>query len=339
MTHYTSDSGSQRHGGTQGPSFAYSYTYDPAGNRLYSSGPSLGTAQQLSYNALNQIIGSSTTLSNVAYQWDAENRLTAIIRGTNTSQLRYDGFGRRLRITELTNDVVQSDTYYLWCGTEICEVRDSTGGTVLRRLFPQGESLVGMAGNTNYYYTKDNLGSIVEALDTNGNVVAQYSYSPYGQRYPTENGFQSTFGFTGDFVHQQSGLYLTWFRSLDSSSGRWLCRDPLGEMLGGNLYSYVGNNPINTIDPYGLCDSSLPLTLAGAPEGVTVAGAVLVGLDLSNPVGWVILGVGAAWWVGDYFDLWNQTESWLQSTGAINNWRNVNDPCRGVPPQYRRYCQ
>lgn len=235
-----------------------SYAYDLAGNRLLVSqaGPQLGppVTQQFSYNALNQLTTASPGPADATtYEWDAENRLTAVNHGTNRSEFSYDGFGRREQIVEKTNGVVQTVSYYLWCGSRICEVRDASAAYVLRRLFPEGEVLLGPTGSTNYFYTRDRLGSIVGALDANGLLVTSYSYDAFGQKSVLEEGFQSTFGFTGHFVHQKSGLYLTWFRALDSASGRWLSRDPLGEKVSLNLYCYVGNNPVTLFDPFGLC--------------------------------------------------------------------------------------
>ncbi len=58
------------------------------------------------------------------------------------------------------------------------------------------------------------------------------------------------------FLHQASGLYLTLYRAYDPYSGRWLSRDPSGESGGVNLYAYVTGDPINQIDPLGLCGAS-----------------------------------------------------------------------------------
>jgi RHS repeat-associated protein len=243
-------------GGTN--TISYNYGYDPAGNRLFEDID--GIRRSFDYNALNQLVSSSdATVTNIVYEWDAEQRLAAVSRGTQRNEFAYDGFGRRVRILERTNGVVQSDNYFLWCGAQIREERDSTGATVLRRLYPQGEALVGSAGSTNYYYTRDHLGSVREALDPNGLLSTRYDYDPYGQRQAIHENLRTTFAFAGYFVHFPSGLYLTLYRPFDGSVGRWPSRDPIGERGGLNLYFYCANNPLNYKDPFGLdkqCDGS-----------------------------------------------------------------------------------
>ncbi len=43
--------------------------------------------------------------------------------------------------------------------------------------------------------------------------------------------------------------------------GRWLTRDPIGLAGGMNFYGYVGNNPVNAMDPFGLYTPKRYLTL------------------------------------------------------------------------------
>jgi|GEM_PF-5692489 len=63
----------------------------------------------------------------------------------------------------------------------------------------------------------------------------------------------SPFGFVGAEGYQQdsdSGLMLLGHRYYDSSTGRFLTRDPIND--GSNWYDYVGNNPLEIIDDSGL---------------------------------------------------------------------------------------
>ena len=65
-------------------------------------------------------------------------------------------------------------------------------------------------------------------------------------------GSQPRFGYAGMFRHEPTGLNLTLYRAYNPLTGRWLSRDPIGEIGGLNVYGYVGNDPVNSIDPFGL---------------------------------------------------------------------------------------
>jgi RHS repeat-associated protein len=43
-----------------------------------------------------------------------------------------------------------------------------------------------------------------------------------------------------------------WGRDYDPNLQRWIQRDPIGEQGGINLYQFVGNKPVNAVDPQGL---------------------------------------------------------------------------------------
>jgi RHS repeat-associated protein len=90
-------------------------------------------------------------------------------------------------------------------------------------------------------------------VDSNTGAVAQrLDYDEFGRVLKdTASGFQP-FGFAGGLYDPATGLTRFGARDYDASLGRWTARDPI-RFAGGDtdLYSYVGNDPVNHIDPSG----------------------------------------------------------------------------------------
>lgn len=64
-------------------------------------------------------------------------------------------------------------------------------------------------------------------------------------------GFQP-FGFAGGITDVHTGLLKFGARDYDPQTGRWTSVDPIRFGGGqGNLYVYVGNDPVNLVDPSG----------------------------------------------------------------------------------------
>ncbi|MFN9027980.1 MAG: RHS repeat-associated core domain-containing protein, partial [Akkermansiaceae bacterium] len=212
-----------------------------------------GTARTPAYDLNGNTLTDGTGKS---YVWDAENRLTKIIYADNSStEFQYNGLSQRVRVIEKSAaNATISDKRYLWAGgNQPTEERDSSGATVLKRYFPQGEQIPAAAAPLDkLFYTKDHLGNIRELTDSNGTLRTRYDYDMWGKRVKLSGTLDTEVGYTGHHHHAKSGLVLTWFRAYDADTGRWLSADPIGEAGGLNLYGYVGNDPTNYWDPLGL---------------------------------------------------------------------------------------
>ncbi|MBD3232601.1 MAG: hypothetical protein GF315_02645 [candidate division Zixibacteria bacterium] len=56
----------------------------------------------------------------------------------------------------------------------------------------------------------------------------------------------------GQYYDNETGLHYNYFRFYDPKTGRYLTPDPIGLAGGINLYAYANQNPINSVDPFGL---------------------------------------------------------------------------------------
>ena len=82
--------------------------------------------------------------------------------------------------------------------------------------------------------------------------MAAYRYDPFGNLLAQRGTFTQPFRFMTKRTDTGAGLVSFGYRFYAPELGRWLTRDPLGEAGGLNLYAFVGNNPVNWVDPWGL---------------------------------------------------------------------------------------
>ena len=204
--------------------------------------------QSYSYDANGNLLDDGR----FTYTWDAENRLLIATNKTSgaISSFAYDGLSRRISNTETVKDSAgnsqSTTTYFQWCDDALCMTMDSSGA-VTERYYPQGEQINGK----NRYYATDKLGSVMQVVNANGSLLGESRYDAYGKR-ELSIGSQPRFGYAGMFRHEPTGLNLTLYRAYNPQTGRWLSRDPIGENGGLNIYGYVGNDPLGSVDPLGL---------------------------------------------------------------------------------------
>jgi RHS repeat-associated protein len=94
---------------------------------------------------------------------------------------------------------------------------------------------------------------VTEIAGINGSVVKRCKYDAFGnivlETGPTIPG---GFTYTVRERHYRSGLYYYRARFYDPTLGRFITQDPADHFDSANLYAYVGNDPVNLIDPFGL---------------------------------------------------------------------------------------
>jgi RHS repeat-associated protein len=287
---YTTDAEAQITGTTQTSDAAPSY---PAAGQQTAGFNNLNqittlenpppSGQAYTYDADGNLLSDGTR----DYSWDAENRLVGMTYPAHSGQataFAYDGLGRRVTITDTpAGGGSPVATSYVWCGAKPCQARNSSN-VVTREYYAEGEFVPGTSA-VSYYYGIDNLGSVRRVFYAGG--APTYDYDPYGNPLQTTAPV-TDYGYAGMFIHQASGLYLTLFRAYDPYSGRWLSRDPAGELVGGiNLYGYVDQDPVNLSDQLGLWGFGFSLEATLIPPGTsTGGGAGGINLEYTSSCGW-----------------------------------------------------
>lgn len=197
-----------------------------------------------------------------SYQWDWADRLTNVTSNSVVLlQNWYDALGRRVAKNESVNG--QSNyTVYLWDGLDLVAVLNSSGQ--VSETFTRGVELVGDIGslvavthhagsvtNGTFYIHSNHRGDVV--LSRSGTAtVGTCEYGAFGSLRSKTGAAVCRFAFSSQETDTSTGFSYYAYRFYAPTWQRWLSRDPLGEEIDINLHRFVGNMPLNHVDPHGL---------------------------------------------------------------------------------------
>ena len=173
---------------------------------------------------------------------------------TSETTFLYNASGQRIaRMEKVGNEFER--VYYISPNLEITVRSDRnewrknynfSGKTVAVR------EKIGTGTESVYYIHQDHLGSTSLVTNSSGNAVAKQRYYPYGQTRATDGTLPTDKEYTGQVSDMdQTGLYYYNARYYDPLLAKFTQADTANDQL--NRYAYVGNNPINRIDPSGHC--------------------------------------------------------------------------------------
>jgi RHS repeat-associated protein len=149
-------------------------------------------------------------------------------------------------------------------------------------------------------------------------------YDEYGKPQSTNSG---RFQYTGQRWLSELGLYDYKARMYVPHIGIFAQLDPVGYPAGANLYAYVGNEPINLVDPLGLkkfdvaptnppkCIDLCNNTPAPPPTGTRIPGGISPGLFGSLGTGNASSNAGRGGGFGGAFHQITETTTYTSNFG------------------------
>lgn len=250
------------------------WQYDRAGNRLREDRD--GNLTRYSYDAGNQLQQMTTAQGSTDftwddagnlsqkdapqgltfYRWDAENRLTEVEPPSGPITLSYNANGARV-----SKEAAGVTRNYLYDFERLLNESETTGAstTYTSTVEEYGKLLSEYddAAGARLDHAYDAQWSTNALIDENGAVAETLEYQAFGQpNQPTSATRFDFAGIQGYYHDRETELYLlggaTGGRYYDPSIGRFLSTDPDEfDTEENNLYLYVGNNPVNRVDPSG----------------------------------------------------------------------------------------
>ena len=243
----------------------YAYTYDTAGNLITKTDG--GTSHSYTYgngawrDLLTAYDGKSITYSGgnptkyyngSTFTWTQGRKLaTAKVGNTNISYT-YDMAGVR------SSKTVGSTTYKYTTLSGLV-TRQTGGNATIDFVYDESNQPLAMKYNGKvYYYVLNAQGDVVRIVDGSRNVVASYSYDPWGKLLSSSGTLAdiNPLRYRGYYYDAETGFYYLQSRYYDPEIGRFINADSYAStdatgLLSTNMFAYCENDPVNKSDPDG----------------------------------------------------------------------------------------
>lgn len=299
-------------------SIALTYAYDRNGNKVGNTErgtfawpmPSLvdETSRFTASGRITNRVDALNPTNNFAYQYDASGNMTNVAGGGQTWRLTYDEDNRTTSIHWDCGMAAKIITNrYDALGRRIARKVDNQETRYVLDLSGNMERILcdlNPDGTTNWYvhgpdlayverpdgsiqcFHADATGNVTALTGTNGTLLAQYAYTPYGRSLGSTNCSQLStqtlsqpFLFVGSqgVMEDLPGLYFMRARYYSAEAGVFLSTDPVKNIGPGwkpNAFSYTSGNPLSAIDPNG---EFLQVLVAAAAGAIISASADVLG--------------------------------------------------------------
>jgi len=241
--------------------FARTYTYSTTiPHAVTNVTPETGSPDTYSYDANGNMTCRIENGVVYTHAYNAENRASSIAKrsgdcatGTilESWSFAYDGDGVRVLTAHYTGVTLDSMTMYYMGG-----MYEVTGSAVKKYYSIAGQTVAMNDGSGLKYLLTDHLGSTSAVVDSNGSLLSQQRYLPFGEvRSDVGSITQTDFGYTFQRALTGTGLMDYRARFYSVSLGRFVQPDSIipnpRDPQNWNRFSYVLNNPIRYIDPSG----------------------------------------------------------------------------------------